>query len=208
MREVFGRFEQPHPYILPDTSPQPRVPQHSEPMDSSDDDVEMTDASSGDSDPEWDPENDCYAIPPMDKEQVLLDPLIFRRAIKELKYKPSADLFASATHHQLPRYYSKEDDSRAVSTDALEFPWQAENSPYVNPPWSLISTALRKIHREGVRAMVVTPEWPNAAWYPLLRKMLERSILLDEPIYLSDAGILRPKHRWKTRISILNGVLN
>ena len=75
----------------------------------------------------------------------------------------------------------------------------------MNPPWSLISAVLRKIHQEGVRAMVVTPEWPNAVWYPLLRKMLERSILLDEPIYLTDAGILRPPPKWKTRIAILNG---
>ena len=215
MREVFGRFEQPPPYILPDPSPQ-HVPKHSEPMQSSDDDVDMTEASSADSDPDWDPENDCYAIPhmdekeiyldremlrrvlrpqspqpeleeplidssdsevssqhsaqsgylpptipSMDKEQVLLDPRIFRLAIKELKFKPSADMFASATHHQLPRYYSKENDPQAVGQNALAFPWQAEFRPYVNPPWSLISTVLRKIHREGVRAMVVTPEWPD-----------------------------------------------
>ena len=43
-----------------------------------------------------------------DREQVLLNPEVFRLARHYLSYKPSADMFASATHHQLPRYYSKD----------------------------------------------------------------------------------------------------
>ena len=43
----------------------------------------------------------------IDREQVLMDTLVFRQACKRLKFKPSADLFASATHKQLHRYYSR-----------------------------------------------------------------------------------------------------
>ena len=39
-------------------------------------------------------------------EDVKLDPKIFQRARRELQFKPSADMFASYKHHQLPRYYS------------------------------------------------------------------------------------------------------
>ena len=41
-----------------------------------------------------------------DRNDVMLNPLVFHQARKELKFKPIVDLFASAVHHQLPRYYS------------------------------------------------------------------------------------------------------
>ena len=92
-----------------------------------------------------------------DCEQVKLDPKIFRRAIKELHFKPSADLFASATHHQLPRYYSKSYDPKAVRTNAFSINWNLEAAPYVNPPWSLIPKVLDKIASEHVKVMIVLP---------------------------------------------------
>ena len=45
--------------------------------------------------------------PAVDPEQVMLNPAVFRDMRHSLKFKPSADMFASATHLQLPRYYSK-----------------------------------------------------------------------------------------------------
>ena len=42
-----------------------------------------------------------------DCEQVKLNPTVFKKAVSKLKFKQSADMFASSTHHQLPRYYSK-----------------------------------------------------------------------------------------------------
>jgi len=140
-----------------------------------------------------------------DIEQVLLDPRIFRKARKELRFQPSIDIFASRTHHQLPRYFSKSADAQAAGINAMKQNWQAEAAPYINPPWSLIYQVLRKIKREQVRALVVLPEWPNADWYPLMCDMLERSMLIREPLYLDDQGHLRPAPRWNTRIAILNG---
>ena len=78
----------------------------------------------------------------IDREQVLMDPLVFRQACKRLKFKPSADLFASATHKPLHRYYSRNPDPKALGTNALSFDWQAESTPYTNPPWSLIPQVL------------------------------------------------------------------
>ena len=49
----------------------------------------------------------------------MLNPLVFHQARKELKYKPSVDLFANAEHHQLPRYYSPVADSKAAGVDAF-----------------------------------------------------------------------------------------
>ena len=40
----------------------------------------------------------------VDREKVLIDPLVFRQTCKRLKYKPCAVLFASATHKQQHHY--------------------------------------------------------------------------------------------------------
>ena len=54
----------------------------------------------------------------VDRAQVLMDTLVFRQACKRLKFKPRADLLASATHKQLHRYYSRTTDSKALGTNA------------------------------------------------------------------------------------------
>ena len=64
----------------------------------------------------------CLAVDP---EQVLLDPEIFRSARHSLAFKPSADMFASASHHQLPRYYSKDSlDTASAGVYAFQFSWK------------------------------------------------------------------------------------
>ena len=80
----------------------------------------------------------------VDREQVLVDPLVFCQACKRLKFRPSADLFVSATHNQLHRDYSHTPDPKALGTNALSLDWQAESAPYANPSWSLIPQVLYK----------------------------------------------------------------
>ena len=157
---------------------------------------------SASSDPD---DEEILSLETSDLEEVLLDPRIFHRAVKQLHFKPSADMFASRTHHQLPRYFSRHPDPQAVATDAFRQNWQAEHQPYINPPWSLINQVIQKLCREGVRAMLVIPEWPNAKWYPKLCRITEKMILLTEPCYLDQAGELRPPPRWRTRIAVVNG---
>ena len=84
-----------------------------------------------------------------DSEQVLLNPEVFRLARHYLSYKPSAGMFASATHHQLPRYYSKDAaDMSSAGVDAFSFDWQSEPAPYFNQPWSVIPAVLAKLRTD------------------------------------------------------------
>ena len=46
------------------------------------------------------------------KEDVMLDPVVFREITKRLKFKPTIDLFAIAQHHQVPRYCSARYDPK------------------------------------------------------------------------------------------------
>ena len=61
----------------------------------------------------------------VDREQVLVDPLVFRQARKRLKSKPCAVFFAPATHKQRHRYYSRTPDHKASETNTLSFDRQA-----------------------------------------------------------------------------------
>ena len=141
------------------------------------------------------------------RDDIMLDPRVFRAARKFLKFKPSADLFASAAHHQLPRYYSPFPDPMSAGTDAFAFCWQQERAPYVNPPWPLISRALNKIVNDRVKAMVVIPKWPSTEWWPLFSRIILRAKTYDEPLYLDVNGNLRPPPKWLTVIAVVDGSL-
>ena len=61
----------------------------------------------------------------VDCEQVLMDSLVFHQACKRLKSKSCAVLFASATHKQQHRYYSRTLDPKASGMNTLSSDRQA-----------------------------------------------------------------------------------
>ena len=67
-----------------------------------------------------------------DRENIMLDPAVFRYAIQELQFMPSIDVFASHAHHQVPRYFSKAADPCSAGKDAFHHKWSAEEKPYIN----------------------------------------------------------------------------
>ena len=141
------------------------------------------------------------------KEDVMLDPVIFREACKRLKFKPSVDLFANAKHHQCARHCGPSLSPNAIASNAFLINWKAEWRPYANPPWSLIGRVLQKVAKDRVTIMSVIPDWPHAPWYAQWKKMCLRDVLFTGPIYLDANAKLRPKPRWHTRIGILDGNL-
>ena len=75
----------------------------------------------------------------VDREQVLADHLVFRQTCKRLKDKPCAVLFASATHKQPHRYYSRTPDPKASGTNTLSFDRQADSA--LSEPFVVVDTA-------------------------------------------------------------------
>ena len=53
----------------------------------------------------------------------MLNPEIFQKAMKHLKFKPNFDCFASRLNTQLPKYISYKPDPYAYLTDAFSVPW-------------------------------------------------------------------------------------
>ena len=102
-----------------------------------------------------------------DKDDVMMDPQIFRRARPVLKFKPGVDLFASDFHHQLSRYYALEADPNAAGRDAITASWLLELRPYINTLWFLIHKCLQKIRQDQAEVMMVVTKWEECVWCPL-----------------------------------------
>ena len=147
------------------------------------------------------------------EEEVKLEPNIFMAMCYNLMVTPSVDLFASAKHHQLSRYFTiDEQDSKALGYNAFAFVWSPDICLYANQPWSIIAHVLVKASRERARLMLVTPQWPETPWYHLLKEFTVRSEEWSGRIYLDERGRLRPRPKWITLFSYvvgrpLNGVL-
>ena len=108
-----------------------------------------------------------------------LDPSLFQR-IDRMWGPHTVDLFASRTNTQLPRFISWKQDPQALATNALTVPWIQENG-FASPPWALISQCLAKIQREQSTLTLVTPYWPSAIWFPILRNLALYPPLLIQP---------------------------
>ena len=140
-----------------------------------------------------------------DRNDVKLNPKIFQLAKKTLQFKPSVDLFASKEHHQLPRYYSQTPDPRAVGTDAFVADWKLEQALYINPPWYRIPECLKRLKKDGLKAMFVAPYWKTVDWWPLFEELCVKYIIFNTPVYLLPDGSVRDKPTWDTVIGLLDG---
>ena len=142
-----------------------------------------------------------------ENETVRLEPHIFLCACDALQFSPTIDLFALSINTQLPRFIAPFPDEKAVGVNAFNYCWTFERG-YANPPWTLIPNVLRQAIEDQAQLMIVVPEWPHAPWYKTFQRLMCRSIVLDEPIYLTPDGHLRPKPKWDTRIAVIDGSAN
>ena len=86
-------------------------------------------------------------------------------------FHPDIDLFASRNNAQLQKFMSWKPDPQAHGIDAFSFDW-ARYNPYIFPPFSLVTSVLQKLRQDKVEtAIVVTPNWPQHAYYSLLLNM-------------------------------------
>jgi hypothetical protein len=139
-------------------------------------------------------------------EDVKMKPEILMRMCQNLLVTPCIDLFASANHHQFPRYYTADpEDGAALGHNAFAYEWSPEVCLYANPPWTLIPLVLAKICADKSRVLLVTPNWPAAPWFPLLTAVAIRQQEWAGRIYLDEAGRLRPPPRWRTLFTYVVG---
>lgn len=101
--------------------------------------------------------------------------------------------FASASNHKLPRYMSWTWDPHALGTDALSLNWARLGTLYLCPPWNLLLPVVHKVRLEKCLAVIITPNWPSAIWYPLVSQLaIESPIQLDRTTLVSESGLGSP----------------
>ena len=113
-----------------------------------------------------------------DRTEWMLD----KGSFQTITYKfgsPEIDLFASRLNTQVPRYISWMPDPEAEAVDAFTLDWGSFTLFYAFPPFCLIAKCLQKIQRDKASGLLVVPNWPTQAWFPLLKSMLE-----EEPLVL------------------------
>ena len=129
-----------------------------------------------------------------------ISPTYFQRL--EKKWGPhSIDMFASHLNHQTPRYVSWKPEPTAWATDAMSLNWNHLGRLYLCPPWNLLAQVIAKLQREQTSATLITPWWPTAIWFPVLKNLAQprplqipRSMVLPPPGY--DASVLQGNPHW------------
>lgn len=123
-----------------------------------------------------------------------LHPEVFQQVCERTRV-PSIDLFASKEDHLLPRFFSRFPCPQAEATDALRAPWPKGEIWWAHPPPILIGRVLEKLRRSQGTLLLLTPLWPSAPWFPLLRDhCLEPPLLLPRMpnLFRDPAALLHP----------------
>jgi hypothetical protein len=131
----------------------------------------------------------------------------------QTRYGPhDVDLFADRTSNLLPQYVSWKPDPEAIATDALSIPWNHLQNPYLNLPWNLIHSCLKKIQMEKVRqATIVVPYWQSAIWFPVLLQMATKAPILMNPqqatrVTVPSATSPWTNNHWKLSVWRISGI--
>ena len=77
------------------------------------------------------------------------------------------DRFATVLTKQLNRYCSKYRNPGSEAVNALTVDWTHENN-WIFPPPLLVPNVLRHMSACRAEGALIVPEWPSAAWWPLL----------------------------------------
>ena len=85
--------------------------------------------------------------------------------------RPTIDLFASRLNFQVQPFCAYHPDPLASVIDAFTFPW-TNGLGYAFPPFCLLGRILQKVLRDKADIILIVPDWPTKAWYPLFKRLL------------------------------------
>ncbi len=104
----------------------------------------------------------------------------FRRICHRLQVWPTLDAFASKGSHQIPKYMTWEQDSRATAINALNYYWDLVT--WLFPPVPLIPLALEGVLEQQIVAILICPGWTGAMWWPQLVKLRKEMAPIRLPV--------------------------
>jgi ribonuclease HI len=122
-------------------------------------------------------------------------------------FVPSVDLFATSRSRQCKRYVSWYPDVECEAVDAFTIDWK--DKFYAFPPFNLVGRTLRKIFHDRCHGIVVVPNWPTQAWYPLFKKMCISNILtFDKDTNSILCPYLNRPHPLSSQVGLMSAVLS
>jgi ribonuclease HI len=110
-----------------------------------------------------------------------------REVGEEIQDVVEVDMFATEQNTRLPRFVSPSPNPKAEASDAFSISWRGIKV-YAHPPIRMISRTLLKIELERVRTVLVIPNWPTQAWWPRLRQLVTKEVLLGEAEEILEMG--------------------
>lgn len=121
---------------------------------------------------------------------------------------PDIDLFASRINAKCKKYISWKKDPYAFNIDAFTIDWSSFFF-YAFPPFALILKVLNKIVADRATGIVVVPQWPSQAWYPLYKSLCIKEVIVFAPekyLVSSTFRTVHPLHRHLSlAVSVLSG---
>ena len=96
---------------------------------------------------------------------------------------PTVDGFSNRYNNQVEEFWTLVEDPLAVGMDFFTADW-SQGFPWLYPPFILIGRVLRMILQSQGKAVVVTPLWKGASWWPTIRWMCQ-----EEPLWLGNRVI-------------------
>ena len=108
----------------------------------------------------------------------MLDEKVVKMAIKELRFEPEYDLFATRINRQFEKYIYWKPEPESFAIDAFSLSW-TNMKCYCFPPFSVLPAVLQKMAVEKVTGIVILPNWPTQHYYSTAMNML-----IAQPLYV------------------------
>jgi len=84
--------------------------------------------------------------------------------------RPNIDVFADDSH-DLPLFWTYFPSPHASVTNAMAQVWRLQQLLHIKPPWGMIPRILAKLRDAKARAVIVSPRWQSAWWWPTLASL-------------------------------------
>lgn len=120
---------------------------------------------------------------------------------------PEIDLFASRINSKCNRFVSWKRDPEAVAIDAFTLNWKTYFF-YAFPPFSLVLKCLHKIKIDRATGILVFPYWPSQPWFPLIKSLLVKDMILFKPNKYLLTSPYRTRHPLHHQLTLAAGLLS
>jgi hypothetical protein len=127
---------------------------------------------------------------------------ILNWGLQTLRISINVDLFATNENKKCQRFVSVKKEEEALGRDALGMEWK-NFFPLIHPPIPLILRCLRKVEEEGVRGVMILPEWKGQSWNHLLSSLITKRVSLG----LASTVLIQGPTMMKTGLQLPPGTI-